>query len=88
MSEDQALNKEWHMELPVESKPDRLRRYLAEDSTWARFDNLETVPQGWMFVEHPDGGIAAWRKPPRWILTQPPGDRIRPRSRGGLYKPQ
>jgi hypothetical protein len=76
------------MATPLEAKEKRLRGYLAEDQTWTAFDNVEAVPLGWIFVEHPDGGAAAWRKPPRWALTQPPGDRIRPRIRGGVYGPK
>jgi hypothetical protein len=45
------------------------------------------VPQGWTFLEHPDGGFAAWRKPPHWSHHQPAGDRVRLRTRGGLYRP-
>jgi len=75
------------MALPLEAKEAQLRRHLAEDQTWTAFDDPEVVPRGWLFLPHPDGGIAAWRKPPRWALTQPPSDPIRLRVRGGAYKP-
>jgi hypothetical protein len=51
------------------------------------YPSLEEVPRGWAFVEHPDGGIATWRKPPLWILRQPPLDPIRFRTRLGPYQP-
>ena len=75
------------MGLPLEAKEEQLRRYLADDKTWAQFSDLDAVPHGWTFLEHPDGGFAAWRKPPHWALHQPVGDRVRLRTRGGLYRP-
>jgi hypothetical protein len=75
------------MALPLNAKADQLRHYLAEDQSWTSFDSLEAVPSGWIFLQHPDGGFAAWRKPPLWILRQPPGDPIRPRVRGRVYRP-
>ena len=75
------------MTLPLETKETRLRRYLTEDKSYVLYDRLEEVPRGWAFVEHPDGGIAAWRKPPLWILRQPPQDPIRFRTRLGPYQP-
>jgi len=74
------------MATPLSAKEQRLRQYLTDDQTWTAFEDLDAVPMGWIFLQHPDGGIAAWRKPPRWALTQPPGDPIRPRVRGGVYK--
>ena len=76
------------MATPLEAKEKQLRRYLAEDNTWTPFDDLDGVPLGWIFLHHPDGGIAAWRKPPLWALRQPPGDPIRLRVRGGTYTPE
>jgi hypothetical protein len=74
------------MATPIEAKEKLLRSFLTDDNTWTPFDALDAVPQGWTFLEHPDGGFAAWRKPPHWALHQPSDDRIRLRTRGGLYK--
>jgi hypothetical protein len=74
------------MATPFSSKEQQLREYLANDHTWTAFEELDAVSMGWIFLPHPDGGFAAWRKPPRWVLSQPPGDPIRPRVRGGTYK--
>ena len=76
------------MTLPLDTKETRLRRYLAEDNTFTRFDSLEEVPRGWTFVELPEGGVAAWRKPPLWALRQPPQDPIRLRTRLQVYRPE
>jgi len=75
------------MATPLNAKEQQLRQYITEDQTWTPFGDLDEVSMGWIFIQHPDGGLAAWRKPPRWVLTQPPGDRIRPRVRGGIYRP-
>ena len=64
-----------------------LRRYLADDGNYTLFDSLEAVPSGWFFIEHPEGEMAAWRKPPLWALQQPPSsDPIRLRTRLGIYR--
>jgi hypothetical protein len=73
--------------MPADTKAAKLRQYLEEDNTYTRYSDLEDVPRGWTFVEHPDGGIAAWRKPPLWALRQAPEEPIRLRTRGGVYQP-
>jgi hypothetical protein len=74
------------MATPLSAREQQLRQYLTQDKTWTAFADLDAVPMGWIFLQHPDGGLAAWRKPPRWVLTQSPGDPIRPQVRGGTYK--
>lgn len=75
------------MTMPIDTKAAKLRQYLAQDSTYTRYSDLGDVPHGWTFVEHPDGGIVAWRKPPLWAVRQPPEEPIRLRTRGGPYRP-
>jgi hypothetical protein len=73
--------------MPADTMAAKLRHYLAQDDTDTRYAKLADVPQGWTFVEHPDGGIVAWRKPPLWAIRQPPEEPIRLRTRGGVYQP-
>jgi hypothetical protein len=71
----------------IDTKAAKLRHYLAHDHTYTRYSDLDDVPRGWTFVEHPDGGIGAWRKPPLWALRQSHEEPIRLRTRAGLYQP-
>ena len=75
------------MTMPTDTKAVKLRHYLAQDNTYTRYSDLGDVPRGWTFIEHPDGGIVAWRKPPQWAVRQSPEEPIRLRTRGGLYQP-